>query len=156
MLDMPTDELMGYTLDKLKEAGLNISDDDMTNQQFIQVMFTSLEDRKFREAVRGPLALCLYLCRYVCRSKEMYKNLDIYTDYYLKGYLAATFESRKLADKFGYKSKNSILDQVKILIRLRWVRVKQVSIGRGRNQNVYVLGEMKNGKPVWYFNSPGQ
>ena len=122
------------------------------DKQWVKVMFRALKKQETREKIRGPMALCFYLCSYVCRDENYNKALNIYNNYYTKGYLAASIKMDKLAREFGYVDRNSINSQINTLLELKYLRKEKARTPAGRYQNVYIMGKVVNGKSDWYFN----
>ena len=125
---------------------------DKTDKYFVQVMFEAIENQSFREKHQNPTMLCIFLCRYVCRDKDYKKSLNLYYNYYTKGYLASSIRLDELAEAFGYPRIQTPWKHVQYLAKIGALEIKKSKTPSGRYQNVYVMGKEVDCKPVWYFN----
>lgn len=93
-----------------------------------------------------------FLLSYIVRGKNKNSEVDLYEEYYKKGYLATCWAQSKLADIMGV-SRSAIANKIKRLEDLGCLNIHKKVI-HGKVQNVYVLGtvteKIEGNKKVFY------
>jgi DNA-binding MarR family transcriptional regulator len=86
----------------------------------------------------NTLGLLIHFLSYVVRGKNFNPEVDLYEEYYKKGFLATCWSQNKLAEKFEV-TQQAIAKRVKKLESYGCLKVEHKII-HGKVQNVYVLG----------------
>jgi len=110
------------------------------NDQFIKTNFSLLTNKEF--LIKNRCKYTLYLLARKSIIREPYDgDLNLYKNFWKKGYLAASRSVRYLAKQFGYSNSNSsVRTWIKELENDKTIILRSVKVGAGRPQNIFVFG----------------
>jgi len=103
---------------------------------------------------KSPLALYMLF-----RSYEIRRNVSspfmmrLKKEYFDKGYIVSSLPFRLIEEKTQW-SRAHIEKNIKALVKLKWIVVYKIDVGKSREQNVYALAKRNfiSGKDEYFIN----
>lgn len=93
-----------------------------------------------------------FLLKYIVISKVDWTigNINLYEDFYKKGYLVSRYTQEDLALFFNL-SQSTISKNLKTLNNMGFIKTFKIKNEKGK-PNIYIFGEVKNNRNTLYFN----
>jgi len=125
---------------------------DLFIKSFSKVPPGIYRNEEFLKKNRNAITLLWFLYNNVIRKPIKSDDLNIYGNYFRKGFLACSMSVNEIAKKFGYGSnKASIRRWLEDLEKDELLTVDCIELDKHRTQNIYVLGWHKNNDDFLYL-----
>jgi hypothetical protein len=112
-----------------------------TGDDYIIMLLTKgvIMNDQFRKTMNDCLTIYLYLKANIIRGRLLQDPLRVYRNYYEKGFLAASFTEKYLADAMGL-SRYQVRKQLNKLHEAGIIKKDMIQTGKNKRHCVYVLG----------------